>query len=82
VGCEEAIKIDLPALFLMQMKVQKLLCKDAADHEQHSLHGTAWHATKNWLSINAPIFWESYHRVKPKWATASMRLIREHFNAQ
>ena len=61
---------------MYEANVQKLLHREVGDHEQHSLG-----VVKNWLSINAPIFKESYRRVKQR-AMKGMRSIREYFNAQ
>ena len=61
---------------LYEAHVQKLLHEDAADHEQHSLR-----ITKNWSSINAPIFRESYRRLKRQLATG-MRSIRDYFSVR
>jgi hypothetical protein len=59
---------------MYEAKVQKLLHRDVDDHNQHSLG-----VTKNWLSINASIFQESYRKVKKR-AEIGMRSIREYFS--
>lgn len=56
--------------------VQQLLHREVDDHNQHSLA-----VTKNWLSINAPIFRDSLRRVKRK-VNTGMRTIREYFHAR
>ena len=54
---------------LYETHVQKILHADVTDHEQHSLR-----VTQNWLSMNAPIFRDSYRRVKRRVITG-MRSI-------
>ena len=61
---------------LYEENVQRLLHHNVTEHEQHSLG-----VTKNWLSINAPIFRESYRRVKKR-MTTGMRSIRDYFSVQ
>ena len=59
---------------LYEEHVQRLLYTNITEHEHHSLG-----VTKNWLSINAPIFRESYRRVKRR-VTTGMRSIRDYFS--
>jgi hypothetical protein len=59
-----------------EIHVQKLLHADVTEHEQHSLR-----VTQNWLSMNAPIFRDSYRRVKRR-VTTGMRSIRDYFSAR
>jgi hypothetical protein len=61
---------------LYETHVQKLLHADVMDHEQHSLR-----VTQNWLSMNAPIFRDSYRRVKRRVITG-VRSIRDYFSAR
>jgi hypothetical protein len=58
---------------MYESHVQRLLHRDPSSHDQHALS-----VTKNWLSINTPIFRESYRRVKQR-ALSGMRSIREYF---
>ncbi|KAI2494417.1 hypothetical protein MHU86_20100 [Fragilaria crotonensis] len=46
---------------MYETHVQELLHRELKDHDQHSLA-----VTRNWLLSNAPIFRESYRRVKRK----------------
>jgi hypothetical protein len=62
---------------MYETHVQELLHRELEDHDQCSLV-----VTKNWLlSINAPIFRESYRRVKRKVVTG-MLSIREYFTVR
>ncbi|KAI2500815.1 hypothetical protein MHU86_13672 [Fragilaria crotonensis] len=58
---------------MYETQVQRLLHRDASDHDQQALS-----VTKNWLSVNRPIFQESYRRVKQR-ALRGMRSIRDYF---
>jgi hypothetical protein len=61
---------------MYEARVQQLLHRDLEEHkEQHSFG-----VTKNWLSSNAPIFRESYRRVKQR-AMSGMRSLRQYFGA-
>jgi hypothetical protein len=57
---------------MYETHVQELLHRELEDHDQRSLA-----VTKNWLLSNAPIFRQSYRRVKRKVVTG-MRSIREY----
>jgi hypothetical protein len=61
---------------MYEAKVQSLLHRDVEEHEQQSFG-----VTKNWLSINAPIFRESLRRVERQVATG-MRSIRDYFSVR
>ena len=55
--------------------VQALLLPSVDDHENQAVK-----ATQNWLTLNAPIFRESYRRVIQR-ALRGMRSIRTYFSA-
>jgi hypothetical protein len=61
---------------LYETHVQKLLHGDISDHEHHDFR-----VTRNWISVNAPIFRESLQRVKKR-ALSGMRSIRSYFGSR
>ncbi len=58
---------------MYEENVQALLLPNVEDHEQQTVR-----VTENWLALNAPIFRESFRRVKQR-ALGGMRSIRTYF---
>ena len=56
--------------------VQQLLLHDVEDHERFHVK-----VTKNWISLNAPIFRESFRKVQQR-ALGGMRSIRSYFSSR